>query len=49
MEGRFLASQMLFVDELKEGERTQVTMANTSLAQVPDSVFTKSYLERVNR
>ena len=49
VEGRFLASQMLFVDELKEGERTQVTMANTSLAQVPDSVFTKSYLERVNR
>ena len=49
VEGRFLASQMLFVDELKAGERTQVTMANTSLAQVPDSVFTKSYLERVNR
>ncbi len=47
--GRFLASQMLFVDELKEGERTQVTMANPSLARVPDSVFSKSYLERVNR
>ena len=46
---RLLASQMLFVDELKEGERTQVTMANTSLARVPDSVFSKSYLERVNR
>ena len=49
VEGRMLASQMLFVDELQEGERTQMTMANTSLAQVPDSVFTKSYLERVNR
>ena len=49
VEGRFLASQMLFVDELNEGERTQVTMANTSLARVPDSVFSKSYLERVNR
>lgn len=49
VEDRFLPSQMLFVDELKEGERTQVTMANTSLAQLPDSVFSKSYLERVNR
>ena len=49
VESRFLPLQMLFVDELKEGERTQVTMANTSLARVPDSVFTKSYLERVNR
>ena len=49
VEDRLLPSQMLFVDELKEGERTQVTMANTSLAQVPDSVFSKSYLERVNR
>ena len=44
-----MPSQMLFVDELKEGERTQVTMANTSLARVPDTVFSKSYLERVNR
>ena len=49
VEDRLLPSQMLFVDELKEGERTQVTMANTSLARVPDSVFSKSYLERVNR
>ena len=49
VEDRFMPSQMLFVDELKEGERTQVTMANTSLARVPDSVFSKSYLERVNR
>jgi len=49
VEDRLLPSQMLFVDELKEGERTQVTMADTSLARVPDSVFSKSYLERVNR
>ena len=49
VEDRLMPSQMLFVDELKEGERTQVTMANTSLARVPDAVFSKSYLERVNR
>ena len=49
VEERLLPSQMLLVDEVKEGERTQVTMADTSLAGLPDSVFTKSYLERVNR
>ena len=46
---RFLASKMLYVDELKKGERTQMTMADTSLSSVPNSVFSKSYLERVNR
>ena len=49
VEDRLLPAQMLYVDELKEGERTQMTMADTSLARLPDSVFTKSYLERVNR
>ena len=49
VEDRLLPAQVLLVDELKEGERTQMTMADTSLAQLPDSVFTKSYLERVNR
>ena len=49
VEDRLLPAQMLLVDELKEGERTQMTMADTSLARLPDSVFTKSYLERVNR
>ena len=49
VEDRLLPAQMLLVDELREGERTQMTMVDTSLARLPDSVFTKSYLERVNR
>ena len=51
VEDRLLPAQVLLVDELKEGERTQMTMTmvDTSLARLPDSVFTKSYLERVNR
>ncbi len=46
---RFIPSRLLFVDELREGEKTQVTIADASLAELPDSVFSKAYLERVNR
>jgi outer membrane lipoprotein-sorting protein len=49
VEDRFIASRVLLVDELRPGERTQMTLTDTSLARLPDSVFTKSYLERVNR
>jgi outer membrane lipoprotein-sorting protein len=49
VEGRFLPSRMLFVDELKPGEKSQVTIKDVSLSPLPDSVFTKAYLERVNR
>lgn len=46
--GRLLPTRMLFVDELREGEKTQITMKETSLEDLPDSLFTKAYLERVN-
>ncbi|MBN1837850.1 MAG: outer membrane lipoprotein-sorting protein [Spirochaetales bacterium] len=46
---KYLATKMLFVDELRPGEKTQVTLANASLAPIADSVFTKAYVERVNR
>ena len=49
VEQRYIPSRMLFVDELKEGEKTQVTIRDASVAALPDSVFTKAYLERVNR
>ena len=49
VQGRYVPSRMLFVDELKEGEKSQVTIRDTSLSPLPDSVFTKAYLERVNR
>jgi len=46
---KYVASKMLFVDELRPGEKTQITLANASLASIADSVFTKAYIERVNR
>jgi outer membrane lipoprotein-sorting protein len=47
--GRFLPSRMLFVDELAKDEKTQATIKDPSMAALPDSVFTKAYLERVNK
>jgi outer membrane lipoprotein-sorting protein len=49
VEGRYIPSRMLFVDELKAGEKSQVTIKDASITPLPDSVFTKAYLERVNR
>ena len=47
--GRLIPSQMLFIDELNPGERSQLTMTEQSLAALPDKVFTKAFLEQVNK
>jgi len=41
--------QMIFVDELVEGQKTQITVSEISVNPIPDHVFTKAYIERVNR
>jgi hypothetical protein len=45
---RLLPKQVLIVDELNDGERTQLTMSEATTASIPDSVFSKAYLERVS-
>lgn len=45
---KLLPKQVLIVDELNEGERTQLTMSDATTRTIPDSVFSKAYLERVN-
>jgi len=45
---RYLPSNALIIDELNEGERTQFSLQDATTARIPDHVFTKSYLERVN-
>lgn len=45
----FLVSRAIFVDELVEGRRTTVEIDDISLEPLPDYVFTKAYVERVNR
>lgn len=46
--GKFLPTQTLIMDNLKEGEKSQMTASEVSNAQIPDDVFTKAYLERIN-
>jgi hypothetical protein len=40
---------MLEIDNVKVGNKTQITFKDVSVARLPDSVFTKTYLERVNQ
>jgi outer membrane lipoprotein-sorting protein len=55
--GRFVPRQLLFVENLRGAvingtfvnERTQITINRPSFAKVSDSVFSKTFLESVNR
>ena len=42
-------TEMIFVDELVEGKKTRISLSELSEAAIPDSVFTKAYVERANR
>jgi outer membrane lipoprotein-sorting protein len=45
---KIIPKQVLIIDELNDGERTQLTMTDATTQTIPDSVFSKAYLERVN-
>ena len=45
----YIATTMIFVDELIEGRKTQISISEISVEPLPDTIFTKSYVERVNR
>lgn len=49
LEGKLLPSQILIIDEINKGEKSQITMAEQSVEKLPDKVFTKAFLEQVNR
>ncbi len=46
---RYIATVMIFVDELVKGRKTQISITDISTKKLPDTIFTKSYVERVNR
>jgi len=46
---KFLATKMIFTDELIEGNKTQISITDLSTSDLPDTLFTKAYVERVNR
>jgi outer membrane lipoprotein-sorting protein len=45
----YIPRTMIFTDELVKGKKTQITLTEISIEPLPNSVFTKSYVERVNR
>lgn len=49
VEDAMIATQMILVDELVAGRKTTITFNDVSTSALPDSVFTKSYVERVSR
>jgi len=46
--GNFIPTKTIFVDGLIEGKKTTITISDISTEEIPDMVFTKSYIERVN-
>ena len=57
LSGRYVPKQILFVENLRGAvingnfvnEKTQITISKPSFAKVADSVFSKTFLENVNR
>jgi len=45
----FVADKIILVDELVEDKKTNIAISDLSIAAIPDNVFTKAYVERVNR
>lgn len=49
VEGKYVPQAILIVDNLKQGEKTQITFKAPSVSRLPDSVFNKEYLQKVNQ
>ena len=47
--GKQIPESILIVNNLKKGEKTQITFAGASVGKLPDAVFSKEYLERINQ
>lgn len=46
---KYIATTTIYKDELVVGKQTTMTMYNISLAPIPDSVFSKAYIEKINK
>jgi len=44
----YIPTRMIFVDELIKGKKTTITISDISTKDLPDSIFTKAYVELVN-
>ncbi|MGA2639429.1 MAG: outer membrane lipoprotein-sorting protein [Spirochaetia bacterium] len=46
---QYIATRMLFVDELNKGNRTQMTLSEPSVRPLTSATFTKAWIESVSR
>ena len=46
---KYMPVKMIFVDNLIQGKKTQITITDLSVEPLPDTLFSKAYVERVNR
>ena len=44
----YFPSQMLIVDEVNKGEKSQINLSEISVDRLPDKVFTKAFLEQAS-
>jgi outer membrane lipoprotein-sorting protein len=49
IEGKYFMLKGLFIDEFEKGNKTLMEMSGISLAPIPNSVFTKAYLENLSK
>ncbi len=49
VDNKYTPTVMIFVDDLIKGKKTQIVITDISTKKLPDTIFTKSYVERVNR
>lgn len=49
IQGKYLFTKMIIVDEFDKGNKTVVELKNVSLKKIDDKVFTKAYLENLSK
>jgi len=48
IDGRYVPKTQLFINNLNEGERSQLNLKDISIGAIPDRVFQKNYVESVS-
>jgi len=49
VKGRYIPLSMLLVDNLNIGQKSQMSMADVNIGNIPDKVFTEAYVEQVSK
>ncbi len=49
IQGKYLATKRIYIDEFEKGNKTIVEIKNISIKKIKDYVFTKAYLEHLSK